>query len=80
VRTAGYQQSVKASGGKAFAPLGAARVDDGATTAGRHACPKAMPARALQTAGLESALHFWNLFAVGYGSPDMIEALDTRGE
>jgi hypothetical protein len=51
----------RASGGKAFAALGAARVDNGATTAGRHACPEAMPASALQAAGLKSTLHVWNL-------------------
>ena len=58
------------SGRKTFAALGSARINNGAATTGRHACPKAMPACSLQTAGLKSTLHFRNL--------DLVEKMTAK--
>jgi len=52
---------VAPSGGKPFAALGPPRIDHGAASAGRHAGAKAMTARTLQAAWLESTLHSCNL-------------------
>jgi len=78
--TGGCKIQPAKSGGKAFAALGAARFDYGATTLGGHACPKAMTACSLYAAGLKSTLHLENLYGLKKDRRNNIKAVDTRGE